>query len=266
MKKIVIAFLMLFIILSIIGCKKKNVDDDVYGSGNDGKVIVEEGIKEPVEEPIIEEPVIEEPVIEEVVEETPVEDVYEAASVPIDFDFKTLYGLEPVLVEDEILKEELQEYLKTFYFNYYFSQNVDTESGDIEIDAMTLFAVSYIMQHENEELKFDYESYKLYIPKEHVINVVQKYFHRQLDVFNTYETYDIGYEDDLYSVVVEDGKWDVDLSIASIEKLGDFTYKVVGELTSRTSGRVKERIEAIIDESHDGQHILINYIVLDIEE
>ncbi len=197
--------------------------------------------------------------------ETPVDDVYEFASEPVEFDFSAFEGIEPLVVEDEETIGILQAYLEDFYFNYYFYEGVDKESGNIGADAMTLFALSYIMQYEREELRFDYENFILFIPADHVISVIQEYFYRQLDVFEGYEELGISYEDDMYSVIVEGGEWDVDLEVDTVEKLGDFTYLVKCNAVSKASGMVRETVEAVVDESHEGL-VLINYIVDEAEE
>lgn len=142
---------------------------------------------------------------------------------------------------------------------------MEEETGNVGIDAMTLFALSYIMQYEYNELDFDAESFTLYIPKEYVVQKVEKVFLRKLDVFKSYEELEIEYFDDTYSVNVEDGVWDVELNLTKVEKLGDFTYRVTGQLLSTGSGRVKEEVQAIIDESQNG-HVMVNYHVESIEE
>lgn len=268
MKKTIIVCLMLLIILSIAGCKKNSVSDDIYKDDeeNQEEVIVEE---DPVEEEVTPEPTVEpEEVVEleeEIIEETPVEDVYESASEPIDFDLTELEGIEPTEVTDEQIKSDIYEYLKPFYFNYFFELGLNEETNNVEADAMTLFALSYIVQNEHNELRFEPSTFMLYIPKEHVIEVVQKYFYRQLDVFNEYEELKISFEDDMYEVFVPIEEWDVSFEIASVVQLGDFTYKVIGEAISLNSDRVKEEIEVIIDKSQNG-YVIVNYSTNEIEE
>lgn len=269
MKRLIIVCLMLFMILSIAGCKKESVSDDIYKDKEDivQEEVIEEVVVEEVDEDVSPEPSprIEEPIKEEVLEETPVDDVYESASEPIDFDLTEFEGVEATEVVDQVIKDELYEYLKTFYFNYFFEDGVNEETGNVESDAMTLFALSYIVQKEHNELRFDPSTFTLYIPKEHVIEVVQKYFYRQLDVFKEYEELRISFEDDIYAVYVPIKEWDVDFRIASVEQLGDFTYKVIGEALSKNSDRVKEEIHAIIDISKDG-YVIINYSTNEVEE
>lgn len=267
MKKSIIVFLMLLIIVSIVGCKSETVTEDIY---KDQEEVIEEVI-EPAEEelspepsPEVEEVEVVEEVIEEVIE-TPVEDVYESASEPIDFDLTELEGIEPTEVVDEAITAEIFDYLEPFYFNYFFELGVNEETGNVESDAMTLFALSYIVQHEYNELRFEPSTFTLYIPKEHVIDVVHKYFYRHLDVFNDYEDLKIVFKDDIYEVFVPIDEWDVDFRIASVEQLGDFTYKVLGEAVSKNSERVKEEVDVIIDKSHDG-YVIINYVTNEVEE
>lgn len=261
MKKTIILCLLFLMIISIVGCKKKNPSEDVYqnqeidstidvSNGND-----EIGTTEPVTEVVTTEAEI----------QTPVEDVYEMASIPVTFNYDDFEGVEALAITDQELLNELNDYIENFYFNYLFLSGVNSETGNVESDAMTLFALSYIMQYEYNELKFDEKAFTLHIPKDHVINIVRKYFHRQLDVFKPYEDLAIGYEDGIYVVKVETDDWDVELKLNQVEKLGDFTYKVLCDAVSKTSGRVKEQVEAIVDESQNG-HVLINYHITKIEE
>jgi len=196
---------------------------------------------------------------------TPVDDVYTLASEPIDFDYSQFDEIVPQEVTDESVLSEIEEYLSDFYFNYYFLDGVSEETGEVGIDAMTLFSLSYIMQHEYDELRFDYDTYQLFIPKQHVIDIVEKYFYRRLDVFNSYEDLDIFYSNDTFIVKVEASEWDVDFHLSKVEKLGDFTYRVSCKTTNKTTGLDEQQIVAIVDESHDG-YVLINYSVADIEE
>ena len=265
MKKTIIVVLMLLIIVGVVGCKKETVVEDIYKD----QVVVEE-VTEAVLEETIEEPIVEvevEELVEEIEEviETPAEDVYESASEPIDFDLSELEGIEATVVVDETITSEIYDYLKPFYFNYFFELGINEENGNVESDAMTLFALSYIVQNEYNELRFDPSTFMLYIPKEHVIEVVHKYFYRHLDVFNEYEDLKISFDNDVYEVFVPIDEWDVDLRVASVEQLGDFTYKVIGEAVSKSSDRVKEQIDVIIDKSKDG-YVIINYETSEIEE
>jgi len=196
---------------------------------------------------------------------SPVADVYEAASQPIDFDMSKFEDVKPLLIEDKQVALDINNYLSDFYFNYFFTQGLDQETGNVTVDAMTLFALSYIMQHEYNELKFDHNTYTLYIPKDRVLEVIHKYFQRELDVFNVYEDLNIGLEDDTYSVVVPYGEWNVVHEVTSVERLGDFTLKVVADIKDESSGLVKEQVEAILEEEN-GQYVLVNYKIVEIKE
>lgn len=284
MKKRILLLFLTSSLLLVPGCQK-DTSDDIYGSeteiiqqNDDSESDVTEGKVTENNEEIVdlaEETTLTEEIdttesqitetLEEDLEQTPVEDVYESASEPITFDISEFEGVEPLLITDEEITDDLEKYLYNFYFNYYFTMGLEEETGNVGIDAMTLFALSYIMQNENEELKFEWDTYTLYIPMDHVRNVVAKYFYRDLDVFNVYEDLNILFDDEIYTVVVEDGAWDVDFKVSQIEKLGDFTYKVTCDITSKSSGRLKEQVEAIVDESHEG-HVLINYSLKEIEE
>ncbi len=273
MKKTIITTILLLIFVMSTGCNK-STDDDIYDTDNETDTVSSD-LNLTIDETDIEsETVVTEEGITEVdtteadttkTDTTPREDVYEPASELIEFDYSEFEGIEPFEVTDEELIKELNKYMEAFYFNYYFTLGLEEDTGNITVDAMTLFALSYIMQYEYNELKFEHKTYTLYIPKEHVVNIVQKYFYKNLDVFNVYEDLKIDFEDDIYSVVVEDGRWDVEIKVTKVERLGDFTLRILCDVTNETTGRLKEQIEAVVDESQDG-HVLINYGITIIEE
>ncbi len=282
MRRYIIIIMIMMLILALAGCKKSPAEDAydkdaVESPGQEiqedsGLVDTENKMEESDASDSLEEDTDSEgeQLNEEVVEneetmETPTEDTYPSASEPIAFDYAELEGMEPLEITDPVLIDELESYLYDFYFNYYFQYGLEEETGNVGIDAMTLFALSYIMQYEYNELEFDTDNFTLYIPKEYVVQKVEKVFLRKLDVFKSYEDLGITYLDDKYRVNVEDGVWDVELSVTKVEKLGDFTYRVTADLTGLTSGRVKEEVQAIIDESQNG-HVMVNYHIKTIEE
>lgn len=242
--------------------KKNNVVDDNYNSDTQGtqttENVYDSEVTEPTEE--VTTDVVEEPVVE-----TPVEDTYELASVPIDFDPASVETAELQAVTDTEVISKIDAYIENFHYNYYFLKGINAENGNVEVDAMTLFALSYIMQNEHNELRFDSNTFTLYIPKNHVIEVVQRFFYRQLDVFKAYPDLKIDYKDEEYAVIVEDEIWNDDLTTDSVEKMGDFTYKVTCSVTSRTTNTVVKKIHAIVDETKDGL-VLVNYKVEDITQ
>lgn len=279
MKKLAVLVMFLMGLILLVGCGT-TATDEVYDKetetvekATDEEQVEEDPVEETAEdagredvEQIDEEPVeTDESAEEEVAPETPSDDAYPVASEPIDFDYSEFEGTEPTVITDDAVIADLGDYLYHFYFNYYFVHGLEEETGNVGIDAMTLFALSYIMQYEYNELEFDAETFTLYIPEEYVIQKVEKVFLRQLDMFKAYEDLGIGYEDELYSVNVEDGIWDVDMVVNKVEKLGDFTFRVTADIISKTSGRVKEQVLAIVDESLNG-HVLVNYSVETVED
>lgn len=203
--------------------------------------------------------------VEAPVVETPVDDTYELASVPVEFDPSVLETTELAVVTDTEIIAKIEKYIQSFHYNYFLLSGINPETGNIDIDAMTLFALSYIMQNEHNELRFDSSTFRLYIPTNHVAEVVQRFFYRKLDVFNVYPDLNIELNEEVYSAEVPDEEWNDDLSTDLVEKMGDFTYKVTCSVTNRTSGTVVQKIVAIIDESKDGL-VLVNYKVEEITQ
>lgn len=198
-------------------------------------------------------------VIEETEDDDLVEvDAYPSVTEPIVFDPELFDESESEEIVDEAFINDVESYLSDFYYNYYFHTYLEEETGIVTSQAMELFALSYIMQNENEELKFDVDTFRLYIPVKQVRAVVAKFFHRNLDVHNSYEDLLIEYDNDVYSIVVEDGTWDLELSITSVLKMGDFSYRVYADVIDTNYEVVRERIEAVIDETSDGL-LIINY-------
>lgn len=269
MNKRLVAILVLILvaitIITIIALnlnKKNDVVDDNYNA--DTQVTQTTDTVYGTEEVTSSEPITE-AVIEEPVVETPVEDTYELASVPIDFDPASIETADLQVVTDTEQISKIDAYIENFHYNYYFLKGINAENGNVEVDAMTLFALSYIMQNEHNELQFDSNTFTLYIPKNHVIEVIQRFFYRQLDVFKAYPDLKIDYKDEEYAVIVEDEVWDDDLTTDTVEKMGDFTYKVTCSVTSRTTNTVIQKIHAIVDETKDGL-VLVNYKVEDITQ
>lgn len=251
-----VGFLLILILLLLIysALPKKDkitepVEQDVY----------QENINttDEVDSEFTEEEVVTEEIEEEIIVDTPTEDVYVSADEPFDLDLSLLNVDTAEAISDPVIKEELMKYLEVFYYNYYFPQAYQQETGEIDARAMTLFALSYIMQHEPEELKFDHETYELYIPKENVVRVVERFFYRELQSFTGYEDLNIQYVNGEYIVVVEIGVWEETIEYNSLLKWGDFTYKV-GFNIKDENGIVIGKIEAIVDKS-ENNYVLVNY-------
>jgi len=263
---VALIFVVLIILITsiVLGNKgKQDADNEIYINEVESESDFNNTPIQEQEQPLTEVP--EPEVVEEPIVETPVEDVYELASVPVIFDEASIDPAQLTPVTDPVVITSIEDYIKHFHYNYFFHNGINIENGNVEIDAMTLFALSYIMQNEHSELRFDSTNFRLYIPQNHVIEVVQKFFYRQLDVFKAYPDLKIDYVDDMYSVIVPDEDWNDDVKAETVEKLGDFTYKVTCTITDRTTLKVTKKIHAIIDESKDGL-VLVNYKVEEITQ
>ncbi len=255
MKKVVFAIGIIAAGLSLNACNKDSVDD---GQASTDQEIQEEQLtqEELSQENDNEAEVTEGDSVDSDTTNTSVtEDAYVSVNEPIDFDMSTYNDVVGEIVENETLRKDMQDYLSDFYYNYYFFQSLD-ETGNVNGDNMVLFALSYIMQYENEELPFDADTYRLTIPVDQVQNVLHKYFYRELEQYKDYEAFNVIYTDHNYSVVVEDDRWDTHMAMPVIERIGDFTYLVSADILDDTEDKVLHRVVAVVDESPTGLHLM----------
>ncbi|WZL80254.1 hypothetical protein QBE53_10600 [Vallitaleaceae bacterium 9-2] len=185
---------------------------------------------------------------EENIEEPEETQTYVLASEMVDYGIEALMAIEGELVEDEQLNTSLEELMHQFYYNYFFTPSINPETGVIEASNMALFAISYIMQHDYEGLAFDYATYELTIPREHVAKIVAEFFQRELDVHGSHEAFNVVYDEEkeCYTVIIEDDQWEVNLTLNEVRRLNDTTYRIICDLPRKTSGLVEHQIESIV--------------------
>lgn len=133
-------------------------------------------------------------------------------------------------IDDPELKEKMSKFLDPFYFSLYFGNKDYTETGITEVD-MVLFSLSYCYLHENQAYRFDTTDFKLYVPEERVVELVEKYFGAMLSGHHSIESEDdnisIEYNGGYYLVPTSDVGWNDAMRIDSIKKAGDFAYEVI---------------------------------------
>ncbi|MCF8020497.1 MAG: hypothetical protein K9L62_14020 [Vallitaleaceae bacterium] len=130
----------------------------------------------------------------------------------------------PESVNDQEVKDQLLSFLETFHYNIFFSKR-DMTDGITESDR-TKFAISYIYQNEYQELKFDTTNFILYVPKQRVEEISQKYFGETVSNHASFEEEKIVYEDGFYLMPAMDTEWNEKPQIYSVEIDEDNSYRV----------------------------------------
>ncbi len=244
MKKKVTIVLIGMMSLSLISCSKDKELDTVVDT-----VIEETGTSEGEENTLIEGEKIDETVEidSENIEQNVVEKALPLTSEEIDYDIESLLQIEGAMVDDAAFLARIEKYMSTLYYNYFFPKSIP-ETGYVKGKSMEVFALSHIMQYDQEGLNFDYSTYELKIPSAKVAEVVETYFQRELDIHNSYDGFRVIYnvEQDMYAVRVEDDVWDVDIVLKEIRQLNSTMYRVLCDLSRREDQVVEEQVEAII--------------------
>jgi len=222
MKKILL-IVGLMMLLLLVGCKKHQVKDTSSLEDTSDKV-VETSTKEPTEKPAEK---AEKEVIKE--EETVAEDIYEEGHEAVDIRDLDVKEVEAIPVNDPELKKKMTVFLEPFFYNLYFGWDDYSENGITESD-MVKFAISYIYQNEYNELKFDTETFILYVPDERVDELVLKYFDHKVVDHHDFEEEGIVYKEGDYLMPAVDTGWSSEMFVTSITKAGDFAYNVIFEI------------------------------------
>ena len=274
MKRITVLVIAGVLALNLSGCKE-SVSEDTYEQAEaientevkNGSVAIEE-VDETVDSLIeedVEKNVNESENNNQENQETIIN--LQPASVSVDYGLEELKNIEGKKVENLEIQPEIEELLHSMYYNYFFTPSINMETGRIEASNMALFAISYIMQHDNEGLPFDYATYELTIPEEKVSEVVAQYFQRSLDIHQSYEAYKVHYDDEkkIYTVIIEDSQWEVDCKLNEIRQLNDTTYRITCDLPKKINAETEQQIEAIIT-YEDETPVLIFYNIRDAKQ
>lgn len=125
---------------------------------------------------------------------------------------------------DEGLKADAMVLVEKLYFNFFFEP--DTVRGEITEDDMLSFAISYIYQYEYNELRFDSDTFTLFIPEENISSVIRRFFDYEF-TNHRYPALDkVTYEDGFYLVPAQDIHFADKPVLKKINRIDEATYKV----------------------------------------
>ena len=102
----------------------------------------------------------------------------------------------PAPVKDIAEIKNMKSWLEYFYYNNLFDKELNNETGEISPDAMLSFAASYIMQMESRGLRFDTDTFRLYIPKKQMEEVVLRFFDKRIEEHPSLSQHEIFFEED----------------------------------------------------------------------
>lgn len=179
-------------------------------------------------------------------------------------DFKPEDFGEATSVDDQALVTQITEYMHRIYFNYYFSRSLDADQN-VNQDTMIRFGLSYIMQYQNKDLKFDYEKYQLYIPTRLIGEVVEQYFDYKPEQYPDYPEDNIKRDKDLYIVPVEDGCWNQALGLTELVRNDKGILKAVFAVKDKQSEKQLKQVVAYLKLSQQ-KPVILHYIEKEIEQ
>lgn len=186
------------------------------------------------------------------------DDVYETGKETVDAQDITVEII-PSDIDDPDFDEKMETFLDPIYYNIFFGQGNYIEG--IDEGAMVKFAISYIYQHEYNELKFDTTSFVLYVPGKRVEEIVEKYFDYHITGHHSFIEANVMYEDDFYLMPAVDTGWSETLSVDAAKATGDFSYDVTLKL-SYESDEAPFYKQAHV-EVRDGRYVLVGYVDYD---
>lgn len=250
MKKIlVIVCVLVLLLLTSCNKEKLEIESDLYET-------TDEEIKE---EEQIEDIIVD---VEDKKDETVTDDIYEEDNIEVDIADLDIEDITTSTVDDPQLKTKMTTFLELFYYNIYFGGNDYSENGITE-DDMVKFAISCIYQHDYNELKFDTESFILYVPAERVDELVLKYFNHKVSNHYSFEEENIMYEENTYLMPALDVGWSEEMLVTNITKAGDFAYEVTFEVGNNEN--IIERVYTVILELQGQRFVLTKYGYVEVE-
>lgn len=254
MKKVYIWMLIMGLVAMTAGCNRR-ADEGIYDTTAVTEAMTE---AETLTEPESQMP--EEDTTTESEEETTTsvsEDVYENDGSATEKVNAEDVDVTPVAstVEDPAFEASVLAFLDPVYYNLFFGQGNYVE-GITEED-MTKFAISYIYQHEYNELKFDTSNFILYVPEKRVEELVYRYFDYEVTGHHSFIEEDLMYEDGFYLMPAVDAGWNDVMSIGSASATGDFSYEVIIDVTNEMDAS-KVSYKAGVEMRND-RYVLVNY-------
>ena len=150
----------------------------------------------------------------------------------------------PVQVKDITEIKRMKAWLEYFYYNNLFDKELNSETGAISPDAMLSFAASYIMQMENQGLRFDTDTFRLYIPKKQMEEVVLRFFDKKIEAHHSLSQHEILFEDDNYVIKADLREWPTRLDILSVTETAPKVYSAVLNGNNTEVGQIDHQVKA----------------------
>ena len=266
MKKIYVWILLVALLVMTAGCNR-NPDEDIYGTNNVTETISQEVSTESELPTEAESQSLEAEDTTAAPEEdttTVSEEVYENDGSATETVNEGDVDTSPVAstIDDPEFEASVLAFLDPVYYNLFFGYG-NYVDGLTEED-MTKFAISYIYQHEYNELKFDTTDFILYVPEKRVEEIVYKYFDYEVTGHHSFIEDNLMYEDSFYLMPAVDAGWNDVMSIKSVSTTGDFSYDVIFDVTNEMDGSIVTYKAGI--EVRNDRYVLVSYLVIESDE
>ncbi len=204
------------------------------------------GQKKEETETVSEQPVVKEEITEtEVTTEESTEEVISKGFIAV-----------PVKDISEI--KQMRSWLEYFYYNNLFDKNLNNETGEISEDAMMSFAASYIMQLEHQGLRFDPDTFRLYIPQKQLEEVVLRFFDKKITEHRSLSEHGILFEEEHYVIQADSREWPTRLDMLSVTEIAPKVYSSVLNGNNTEIGQIDHQIKAEFQWAED-HYVLKKY-------
>lgn len=167
----------------------------------------------------------------------------------------------PSKLKDIAQIKDMHLWLEYFYYNNIFDSNVNNESGEISEDAMISFAASHIMQLEHKGLRFDTDTFRLYIPQKVLEEAVLRFFNHQIENHHSVIDQGILFEEDNYVIEANAREWPTRLDIILVTETAPKVYTAVLNGNNIEAGEIDHQIKAEFQRLDD-RYILKKYQVI----
>lgn len=150
----------------------------------------------------------------------------------------------PTVVRDITQIRKMRLWLEYFYYNNIFDQNINNDTGAITEDAMMSFAASYIMQIENKGLRFDTDTFRLYIPQKVMEEVVERFFDYKIQKHHSLSKHGILYDKENYVIQAEAREWATRLDVLMITEIRPQVFLAILNGNNTEIGEVEHQVKA----------------------
>lgn len=164
----------------------------------------------------------------------------------------------PTEVKDISKIKKMRSWLEYFYYNNIFDENINNETGEISEDAMISFAASYIMQLEHQGLRFDTDTFRLYIPQKMLEEVVMRFFDHKVKEHHSISKHGILFEQDHYVIQASAREWPTRLDIILVMETSPDVYLAVLSGNNTEAGEIDHQVRARYHWTED-HYILESY-------